>query len=148
MPQYLGLYISVPFCRAKCTYCNFASGVSGPEEVERYVKRLCAEIGGIGIHAGELGAAVPRDVDTIYLGGGTPSLLSAEQVRRVFGAVRSEFAVARGAEVTLECAPGQLDDATREEYLRQDMTRVSFGVQSFVDREARAVGRLHTREVC
>ena len=148
MPENLGLYISVPFCRAKCTYCNFASGVSAPDDVERYVERLCTEIGGVGARAVELGAELPREVDTIYLGGGTPSLLSADQVRRVFGALRSEFAVAPDAEITLECAPGQLEDTTLGEYLRQGMTRVSFGVQSFVDREARAVGRLHTREVC
>ena len=87
-------------------------------------------------------------VDSVYLGGGTPSLLSAEQMRRLFAALRGEFEVAAGAEVTLECAPGQLSDETLEEMLRQGMSRVSFGVQSFVDAEAEAVGRLHTREMC
>jgi oxygen-independent coproporphyrinogen III oxidase len=148
MPESLGLYISVPFCRAKCTYCNFASDVSGPDEVERYVERLRLEIGGVNARAMGMRAELPRKVDTIYLGGGTPSLLSGEQVRRIFEAIGSEFSVAPRAEITLECAPGQLEDATLKEYLRQGMNRVSFGVQSFVDREARAVGRLHTREVC
>ena len=87
-------------------------------------------------------------MDTVFFGGGTPSLLSAEQMGRLFAALRGEFEVAAGAEVTLECAPGQLAEATLEELLRQGMNRVSFGVQSFVDREAAAVGRLHTREMC
>ena len=93
-------------------------------------------------------AQLPRAVDTIFFGGGTPSLLGAEQMRRLFAALRAEFAVAADAEVTLECAPGQLSEETLEEMLRQGMNRMSFGVQSFVDAEAKAVGRLHTRAMC
>jgi oxygen-independent coproporphyrinogen-3 oxidase len=84
----------------------------------------------------------------VYFGGGTPSLLSAEQMRRVFAALRGEFEVTPDAEITLECAPGQLGDETLDELLRLGMNRVSFGVQSFVDAEARAVGRMHTRAIC
>jgi oxygen-independent coproporphyrinogen-3 oxidase len=87
-------------------------------------------------------------VDTVYLGGGTPSLLSGEQMGQLFGALRDEFEVDIDAEITLECAPGQLSDATLDEMLRQGMNRVSFGVQSFIDDEAKAVGRLHTRVIC
>jgi len=159
----LGVYISVPFCRAKCSYCNFASRVFGAgasgagaradgaresDRMERYVERVCAEIGSARERAAELRAELPGRVDTVYFGGGTPSLLSAEQVRRLFAALRGEFEVTADAEITLECAPGQLGDATLEELLRLGMNRVSFGVQSFVDKEARAVGRLHTREIC
>ena len=116
--------------------------------MERYVERVCAEIGSARERAAELRAELPGRVDTVYFGGGTPSLLSAEQVRRLFAALRGEFEVTADAEITLECAPGQLGDATLEELLRLGMNRVSFGVQSFVDKEARAVGRLHTREIC
>jgi oxygen-independent coproporphyrinogen-3 oxidase len=87
-------------------------------------------------------------VDTIFFGGGTPSLLSAQQMHRLFTALRNHFDVSKDAEITLECAPGQLSDPTLDELLQQGMNRVSFGVQSFVDREAAAVGRLHTREMC
>jgi len=97
---------------------------------------------------GLVGVELPRRVDTIFLGGGTPSLLGAGQMRRLFEAVRGEFEVSAEAEVTLECAPGQLTEETLDEMLRQGMNRVSFGVQSFVDREAAAVGRLHTRKMC
>ena len=153
MERLLGAYISVPFCKAKCTYCNFASGVFaagafGPDRMERYVERVCAEIRSSRARAGELRAELPGRVDTVYFGGGTPSLLGAEQMRRVFAALRGEFEVSADAEITIECAPGQLGDETLDELLRLGMNRVSFGVQSFVDAEARAVGRMHTRAIC
>lgn len=144
----LGIYVSVPFCRAKCSYCNFASGVFGAERMEQYIDRVCQEIAGARARAQGYGAELPDRVDTVYLGGGTPSLLGAGLVRRLFEGIRVEFEVQPGAEVTLECAPGQLEEATLDEFLRQGVNRVSFGVQSFVDREARAVGRQHTRKIC
>jgi len=148
----LGVYISVPFCKAKCSYCNFASGVFVAQRMERYVERLSAEVACARALAArfppDLSADLPAEVDTIYLGGGTPSLLSADQTRRIFTALRNEFTVAPDAEVTVECAPGQLSDETLDELLQQGMNRVSLGVQSFIDAEARAVGRLHTRASC
>jgi oxygen-independent coproporphyrinogen-3 oxidase len=144
----VGLYISVPFCKAKCTFCNFASGVFGAERMQQYVDRLCSEIRGSHARAQVIAALLPRAVDTIYFGGGTPSLLSAQQFGQIFHSLRGEFDVAVDAEITLECAPGQLGDETLQELLRQGMNRISFGVQSFVDRESAAVGRLHTEQQC
>jgi oxygen-independent coproporphyrinogen III oxidase len=144
----VGVYISVPFCKAKCTFCNFASGVFGAERMQQYVDRLCEEIRRAQVVAQNLAASLPRAVDTIYFGGGTPSLLSAQQFRQVFQYLRGEFDVAADAEITLECAPGQLSDETLAELLQQGMNRISFGVQSFVDRESAAVGRLHTEKQC
>ena len=143
-----GIYISVPFCKAKCTFCNFASGVFGADRMQRYVERVCDEIGNARAAAGLLGAHLPRGVDTLYFGGGTPSLLSSVQFRRIFERLRGEFELTSDAEITLECAPGQLSDETLTELLRQGMNRISFGVQSFVDKESAAVGRLHTRQQC
>ena len=71
----VGIYISVPFCKAKCTFCNFASGVFGVERMQQYVERLCREIRGAHASAVNLGASLPRMGDSIYFGGGTPSLL-------------------------------------------------------------------------
>jgi oxygen-independent coproporphyrinogen-3 oxidase len=151
----LGIYISVPFCRAKCTYCNFASGVFGAEKMDAYVERVRADMRGV--RGRVAGFAAPRGldrvgmsghVDSVYLGGGTPSLLSAEQVRRLFSALRDEFVVSADAEITLECAPGQIEEETLEAMLAAGVNRVSFGVQSFIDAEAAAVGRLHTRAMC
>ncbi len=144
----VGVYISVPFCKAKCTFCNFASGVFSSDRMQGYVNRICEEIRGVRNEAKRLGAILDRSVDSVYFGGGTPSLLSPEQFRQIFGALRCEFDLQREAEITLECAPGQLADETLEELLRRGMNRISFGVQSFVDKESASVGRLHTEQQC
>jgi oxygen-independent coproporphyrinogen III oxidase len=144
----VGVYISVPFCKAKCTFCNFASGVFSAARMQGYVDRVCEEIRGARIAARGLAARLDRSVDSVYFGGGTPSLLSPEQFRQIFGALRSEFDLQGEAEITLECAPGQLADETLEELLRRGMNRISFGVQSFVDKESASVGRLHTEQQC
>jgi oxygen-independent coproporphyrinogen III oxidase len=141
----LGIYISVPFCRTKCSYCNFASDVFSRAVFQRYVDRVCADIGNAPQVAEEMGGQMERDVDSIYLGGGTPTVLESGQLERIFRAVRSQFEVQPDAEVTVECAPGTLTPATVESLLRCGVNRVSLGVQSFVDPEAAAVGRLHTR---
>jgi oxygen-independent coproporphyrinogen III oxidase len=145
----LGIYISVPFCRAKCTYCNFASGVSSVSAHEQYVARVCGEVRSLRRRLRDAGqdAVFPQQVDSIYLGGGTPSMLSPALVEELGRTLRQEFAIAPAAEITLECAPGQLDDAALFALLAFGVNRVSFGVQSLVDREAAATGRFHTREV-
>ena len=84
----LGLYISIPFCRSKCTYCNFASGVYPAGEHARYVDRLIEDIAGAGSWAARMGVELPRRVDTVYVGGGTPSLLAPELLSRLFTAMR------------------------------------------------------------
>ena len=141
----VGVYISVPFCRTKCSYCNFASDVFSRAVFERYVDRVCADIQNAPQFAKAMGGQMERAVDSIYLGGGTPTVLEAAQLERMFEAVRSQFDVSPEAEVTVECAPGTLSDATLESLLRCGVNRVSLGVQSFVDQEAAAVGRLHKR---
>jgi oxygen-independent coproporphyrinogen-3 oxidase len=148
MVEPVGIYISVPFCRAKCTFCNFASGVFAADRMQQYVDRVCAEMRTARGEAGKRGASLPAPVDTLYFGGGTPSLLSPQQFRQIFEHLRGEFDLAADAEITLECAPGQLSGETLAELLQQGMNRISFGVQSFVDRETAAVGRLHTRQQC
>jgi oxygen-independent coproporphyrinogen-3 oxidase len=140
--------MSVPFCRAKCSFCNFASGVSSPQAIESYVTRLCREIAGASANAARLRADLPRRVDTIYFGGGTPSLLEPGQLRRIFTALHQAFEIASGAEITLEAAPGQIADAALAEARQQGVNRISLGVQSFVDRESAAVGRSHTERDC
>ena len=108
----LGLYISIPFCRSKCTYCNFASGVYPASEHARYIERLIDEMHGARQWSENLGADFPSRVDTIYLGGGTPSLLEPDLIARLFAAIRAEFTIEPDAEITVECAPGQIADAT------------------------------------
>ncbi|MFZ0814878.1 MAG: radical SAM family heme chaperone HemW [Candidatus Sulfotelmatobacter sp.] len=141
----LGIYISVPFCRTKCSYCNFASDVFSRAVFERYVDRVCGDIENAPQIAVQMGGQIERAVDSIYLGGGTPTVLESAQLERIFRAVRSQFDVQPGAEVTVECAPGTLNAAMIESLLRCGVNRVSLGAQSFVDQEAAAVGRLHKR---
>src|SRR5581483_9280600 len=139
----LGVYISVPFCRTKCSYCNFASDVFSRAVFERYVDRVCSDIANAERDAADMGGEFEREVDTIYLGGGTPTVLEPVQLQRLFHAVRTQFSVTPGAEVTVECAPGTLSPPLLQALQRCDVNRVSLGVQSFIDREAAAVGRLH-----
>src|SRR5258708_21957898 len=141
-----GLYISIPFCRSKCTYCNFASGVFSAGQMSRYVERICEDIAGFRALAKQHGAVVPHEVDSIYLGGGTPSLLPAADLKKLFSAVQREYDALKTAEVTVECAPGTLSDSVIETLVSCGVNRVSLGVQSFVDQEASSVARLHTRE--
>lgn len=144
----LGLYLSIPFCRAKCTFCNFASDAFAPGRLPAYLDALCAEIERSRERAGQLNACLPSPVDTIYFGGGTPSLLAMKDVHRIFDQLRMSFAVTDDAEITVECAPGQLTEETLAALVYEGVNRISFGVQSFVDRETAAVGRLHTAAAC
>jgi oxygen-independent coproporphyrinogen III oxidase len=139
----LGIYISVPFCRTKCSYCNFASDVFSRAVFEKYVDRVCADMAGAADLARAMGAQLEREVDSIYLGGGTPTVLDGRQLARMFAAVQREFSLGTDAEITVECAPGTLSSEVLDTLLRCGVNRVSLGVQSFIDAEAAAVGRLH-----
>ena len=141
----LGLYISVPFCRTKCSYCNFASGVFSRAIFARYVDRLCEDLGQAQITAAAQGGHFEPLADSVYLGGGTPTVLPAEDLQRLFSCLREQFAVAPDAEITVECAPGSLDERMLATLADCGVNRVSLGVQSMVDGEAAAVGRQHKR---
>lgn len=139
-PRNLGLYIHIPFCRTKCLYCDFCSFVSRDEnEREEYVNALICEIK----------ARKTREyiVDTVYFGGGTPSLLSAYQVGRILSSIRENFVLDDNVEITLECNPmTHLSDG--KEYfsaLREfGVNRLSLGIQSAVDGELKLMGRRHS----
>jgi oxygen-independent coproporphyrinogen III oxidase len=144
----LGLYFSIPFCRAKCTYCNFASGVYPTSDHGRYVARLIEDLKIAPAWAKSFSSGqveLSRKVDTVYFGGGTPVLLAPELFTQIFAAIHENFDVDSDAEITVECAPGQLPDATLEAMASAGVNRVSLGVQSFVDHEAQLSGRFHNR---
>jgi oxygen-independent coproporphyrinogen III oxidase len=147
MGETLGLYISVPFCRAKCTYCNFASGVFPASEHGRYVERVCRELRDARDRAMRARWRLPERVGSVYLGGGTPSTLEPERLRQIFAAVRESFTADTEAEITIECAPAQIAPEFLEVMVEVSATRVSLGVQSMVDKEAAATGRMHTRAI-
>lgn len=143
----LGLYLSVPFCRTKCSFCNFASGVFSRDLFERYVRHLEKELARADKITFEMGGQFEHEVDSVYLGGGTPSVLSPGQLCQLFHAVRQNFTVQPNAELTVEVAPGTLTPEILKVLLDSGVNRVSLGMQSFVDPETRSVGRLHTREI-
>jgi oxygen-independent coproporphyrinogen-3 oxidase len=142
----LGLYISVPFCRTKCSYCNFASDVFSRSVFQHYVDRVCADMERDNPTVAQMGGRTDRIIDSIYMGGGTPTVLDISQLRQLFVAISQNFEVQPGAEVTVECAPGTLNPVVLEALQQCGVNRVSLGVQSFVDQEAASVGRQHDRK--
>jgi len=139
----LGLYIAVPFCRTKCSYCNFASDVFSRSVHQTYIDRVCDSIEFAADTVDQIGGQFERAVDSVFLGGGTPTVLDISQLGRLFVTIRSTFEMRSNAEVTVECAPGTVTPAVLDALQRCGVNRVSLGVQSFVDQEAASVGRLH-----
>src|SRR2546425_1351222 len=107
----LGLYISVPFCKTKCTYCNFASDVFSRAVFDRYIARACFEIEHARETAERMGGLIDDAVDSVYLGGGTPTILQVAQLERLFVTISQNFDLTANAEITVECAPGTLSQA-------------------------------------
>ncbi|HEX8501984.1 MAG TPA: radical SAM family heme chaperone HemW [Pyrinomonadaceae bacterium] len=138
-----GIYIHVPFCRSRCSYCDFATGAYDEALAERYVRALAREIEAFARAEAVEGNA---EVDTVYFGGGTPSLLTPAQVSRVLEAVRRRFDVDARAEVTLEMNPGTVDAARLRELRAAGVNRASFGAQTFDDRELKRLGRTHSAD--
>jgi oxygen-independent coproporphyrinogen-3 oxidase len=131
----LGLYLHIPFCSAICNYCNFNRGLFDAALKTRYVDALVREI--------ETSGAQPWPADTIYFGGGTPSLLEPREIGRIVAACRSAFDVTDDAEITMEANPETVTEARLAAYRGAGVNRVSFGVQSFRDDELRRLSRLH-----
>jgi oxygen-independent coproporphyrinogen-3 oxidase len=132
-----GIYVHIPFCRTKCTYCAFLSGDYDEAVARRYLAALEREIEAVGGLEGR-----PR-VDTVFFGGGTPSLLPAGELVGILGALRAAFEVAPDSEITVEMNPGTLTPEKLDAYRAAGVTRASVGVQSFDDGELRAIGRIH-----
>jgi oxygen-independent coproporphyrinogen-3 oxidase len=134
-----GVYLHIPFCKSRCSYCDFATDVyRNAGTVERYVSALVREIEGFdgeGIQA-----------DTAYFGGGTPSLLTPRQVGKILGAVNKKFAIARDAELTMEMNPATVTPETLDGYRNLGINRASFGVQTFDDTELKRLARGHNAQ--
>lgn len=146
--SHAGVYLHIPFCRARCSYCDFATGMFEREHAVRYVRALTREVSVWNE------VANPPRVDTIYFGGGTPSLLIPPQLETILAAVHDRFKVVADTEITLELNPGDggtspaSKRATMREWRRLGINRVSFGAQTFNDRELKMLGRTHdSREI-
>jgi oxygen-independent coproporphyrinogen-3 oxidase len=145
----LGIYVQVPFCQTKCTYCNFHTGVVSEGRFAPYARAVCGEIREHRELCAAAGVNLPDSlsgavVDTVYFGGGTPSLLEPGLLQNILEAVRESFA-AEFVEVTLEADPETVTCEKAEAWVGAGINRVSFGVQSFVDGELAAAGRMHRR---
>jgi oxygen-independent coproporphyrinogen-3 oxidase len=132
----LGLYVHIPFCTAICNYCNFNRGLFDADLKSRYVEALLAEI--------STGGAAQEPADSIYFGGGTPSLLEPSEVARIVAACEERFDVAPDREVTLEANPESVSVERLTAFRAAGVNRLSFGVQSFRDAELRRLSRLHS----
>jgi oxygen-independent coproporphyrinogen-3 oxidase len=146
----LGIYIQVPFCQTRCTYCNFHTGVVSAGRFAPYVEAICCEIRDYQALHQAAGIALPAEtdaaiVDTVYIGGGTPSLLEPSLLRNMLDAIRGAFRC-QLIEATLEADPETVTPEKASVWTAAGITRISFGVQSFVDTELAAAGRKHRRE--
>src|SRR5262245_6424696 len=132
-----GIYIHIPFCKSRCSYCDFATGMYEGGLAERYVGAVCSEIE----NWTEINASC--QVDTVYFGGGTPSLLRPDQIQRILNATRAQFEISDSAEITLEINPGDARKKILSDFRRLGINRASFGAQTFDDQELKQLGRTH-----
>ncbi len=153
-----GVYLHIPFCKSRCSYCDFATDVyRDSEAVERYVDAICREIrseppalaGGQIVSEDQHDTTWPAthatgsEIDTIYLGGGTPSLLEPKQVAEILDAVNSVFSVAKDAEITMEMNPATVTPKKLDAFKNLGINRASFGVQTFNERDLKLLARGH-----
>ena len=145
-----GIYLHIPFCRSRCSYCDFATDVFRSEAaVERYVSALCREIENYELRMTNDESEIrnPKsEVDTVYFGGGTPSLLSPAQLDKILSAINKKFAVAVDSEITMEMNPATMTPETVRAYRNSGVNRASFGAQTFDDAELKRLGRKHTAQ--
>lgn len=132
------LYVHVPFCVAKCHYCAFISGTPHEQELAEYPELLMRQL--------QLHPAAGRPVDSIYFGGGTPSLLQPPQLDRLLKGIASHTGIQPDAEITLEANPGTIDGISLKGFRDSGINRISLGIQSFDDRTLKSLGRIHTAE--
>ncbi len=133
-----GVYIHIPFCRSKCIYCSFVSRIMNQSLADRYLRALLSEMAA---YARNLSGRLA--VDSIYLGGGTPTLIPSQHVASLLDACHLHFDVAGDAEISIEANPGTLTAEKLHDYVSLGINRVSLGAQSFSDEELAAIGRIH-----
>lgn len=136
----LEIYIHIPFCVKKCNYCDFLSGSAPEEERQSYVESLCERIRSYG------NLAKAYCVASIFVGGGTPSILEGEQMRLIFSNIRQTFFVEKNAEITIEVNPGTVTEDKLRTYRDAGINRLSIGLQSVRDEELKILGRIHSFE--
>ena len=138
------MYVHIPFCERKCPYCDFYSNAGSDEAArEKYVVDLVSVIAARRAPSWEARPWQSTLVKSIYFGGGTPSILTGEQITRIMVALRDNFNISPDAEITIECNPNSLDEAKLLAYKSAGINRISIGVQSFSNKTLRVLGRIH-----
>ena len=132
----IGIYIHVPFCKRKCNYCDFCSEAANDEKIKRYTDALCLEIK-------DFAKDGKISVDTVFFGGGTPSILDSESFEKIMTTVRESFVILPDAEITTEVNPGTVTEEKARAYARCGVNRISIGVQSIHENELKILGRIH-----
>ena len=141
MKKELELYLHIPFCVKKCAYCDFLSGLQDEKTIERYVAALISEIEACG---NRQDFARKYIITTIFIGGGTPSILCPEQIQRIFDTIKKTFSLSQNPEITIEANPGTVTGEKFEIYRQCGINRISFGLQSANNDELKLLGRIHT----
>lgn len=136
----IGLYIHIPFCQQKCLYCDFPSHANLSHLYQPYITALCQEISGWG------GVLSGNSIDTIYIGGGTPTIISAGSLTQILECVHTSFLISDNAEISVEANPGTVDQEKLLALQSGGVNRISFGVQSFSDPILRSIGRIHSAD--
>ena len=143
----VGLYLHVPFCRRKCPYCNFYSVSAQPELLTAYTAAVCRNLRHYGKELEYTARKMEgRPLDTVYFGGGTPSLLSPAQITQILETAAEQFALSADAEITLEANPVTVTPEQLRELRHAGINRLSLGVQSLSDAQLKRLGRLHTAQ--
>lgn len=145
MSKQAGIYLHIPFCARKCTYCNFNTTDFFTDAAENYIRALEAEIRSWGARLVEE-YSKKLSIDTIYFGGGTPSIVEAEQLARLIAACQTAFDVSLDAEITIEINPSTFSRQKIEGWLRAGINRASIGAQSFIDSELLSLHRTHSSQ--
>ena len=139
----IGIYVHIPFCKKKCKYCDFVSFECGEQNIEKYVEALIKEIDEKSKELDEK-KDYSYNVDTIYIGGGTPSIINPEYIEKILNKIFEKFNVLENAEITIEVNPGTVDEVKLKKYLSIGINRLSIGLQSTNDELLKMLGRVHT----
>ena len=136
----IGIYIHIPFCKQKCKYCDFTSFSCMEDKYDEYFKYLQQEI----TEKSEELCNEKIEIDTIYIGGGTPSIVPAEYIESIIKLISVKFNVSKNAEITIEVNPGTVDKEKLEKYINIGINRISIGLQATNDNLLKMLGRIHT----
>lgn len=134
----LGIYIHIPFCKSKCSYCDFTSFANKERMIEKYIECLKKEI--------KENKEDNYVVDTIYIGGGTPSFIDSKYIKEIVEIVKTKFKIKEEAEITIEVNPGTVDEEKLKDYKKTGINRISIGLQSTNNKILKQIGRIHTYE--